>query len=212
MPRICPLPCHTYIGSVSIGRDPQRETEKSIVTRASSDQELWSAIASGDARAWELLVRRYEALIYTIATRMGLSMQDAADCFQQTWLLLYKSRKSISQPERLSAWLTTTAKREALRIRRRARPDVDIESVPAPADLNPTADAELEALEERARLEAAIGRLDERCARLVHALFFDPQERSYDEIARDMGIPRNSMGPVRGRCLGRLKQLLDGDK
>jgi len=212
MARICPPGCGPYIGSVSTASDPHGETDGSMITTASSDRELWSAIVSGDARAWELLVRRYEALIYTIATRMGLSLQDAADCFQQTWLLLYRSRKSISQPERLSAWLTTTAKREALRIRRRARPDIDIESIPAPADLNPTADAELEAFEERARLEAAIGRLDERCARLLYALFFDPEERSYDEIARDLGLPRNSMGPVRGRCLGRLRQLLDEEK
>ena len=181
------------------------------VTGSSTDTEIWSAILDGSAAAWELLVRRYEALIYTIATRAGLSMADAGDCFQQTWFLLYKHRKSITQPDRVSAWLTTAAKREALRLRRKAVPTADAEILNHLADAAPLADEKLEAIEQRARLETALGKLDNRCAALLTALFLDPENPSYEAISSDLSIPRNSLGPIRSRCLSKIRTILEDE-
>jgi DNA-directed RNA polymerase specialized sigma24 family protein len=43
----------------------------------------------------------------------------------------------------------------------------------------------------------------------VLSLFFDPSEPSYAEIAVRLGRPLGSVGPLRARCLDRLKSLLD---
>jgi RNA polymerase sigma factor (sigma-70 family) len=184
---------------------------KPAPTAVSTDAEIWTAILDGSASAWELLVRRYETLIYTIATRAGLSMSDAGDCFQQTWYQLYTHRTSVTQPDRLSAWLTTAAKREALRLRRRADKSVDSDALVYLADSNPLADEELAALEQRQKLESALERLDSRCAALLTALFLDPDSPSYDSIAADLGIPRNSIGPVRSRCLTKIRSILEAE-
>jgi RNA polymerase sigma factor (sigma-70 family) len=177
----------------------------------STDAELWEEVLKGSETAWEKLIRRYEGLIYTIATRSGLSLADAADCFQQTWVQLYTHRKSISQSDRISAWLTTTAKREALRIRRRGSREADPELLLTLEDSRPLADAELAAFEERSRLDSALDRLDGRCGDLLRALFFDPEEPSYDAIAAATGIAKNSLGPVRSRCLAKLRALLESE-
>jgi RNA polymerase sigma factor (sigma-70 family) len=176
-----------------------------------TDAQLWDEVLQGSEHAWELLVRRYEALVYTVATRCGLSLADAADCFQQTWLQLYTHRKSIREAHRICAWLTTTAKREALRTRRRDSREADPAELLSLADPRPLADADLAALEQRAHLEAALDRLDTRCGRLLRILFFDPEAPSYDEIAAATGIAKNSMGPVRSRCLAKLKALLEAE-
>jgi RNA polymerase sigma factor (sigma-70 family) len=156
-------------------------------------------------------VRRYEALIYTIATRAGLSMADAGDCFQQTWYQLYTHRKCISQRDRISAWLTTAAKREALRLKRRSTPSSDADALMHVADSEPLADEKLVALEQRTRLESALGRLDARCAALLTALFLNPEHPSYDDIALELGVPRNSIGPVRSRCLSKIRTILENE-
>lgn len=173
-----------------------------------TDIELWQDILTGDNAAWNDLVRRYQALVYAVVTRAGLSMADTADCFQQTWVLLFRHRHRLHDPSRLSAWLVTTAKREAMRSRRRMAREsgdpLELDSI-AP---DPLPDEALEQLERQAQLEIALKELDPRCRQVVEALFFAPEEKSYEEVARGFGLSVNSLGPVRRRCLERLKQIL----
>lgn len=178
------------------------------MTTPLTDQELWRRVLAGDSNAWNVLVVRYQSLVYAVATRAGLSMTDAADCFQQTWVALYESRRRLQDPSRLSAWLVTTAKREAMRMRRNAQPDTGADAEANHPDQNPLPDEELVRLEQQAQLENALVELDPRCRQVVELFFFAPEERSYDEIAASLGIAANSLGPVRRRCLERLREIL----
>jgi len=172
------------------------------------DSDIWLRVLAGDNAAWEDLVRRYQPLVYAVAVRAGLSMEDAADCFQQTWVSLYRSRRRIHDPSRLSAWLVTTAKREALRLRRRAEKG-DAEAIIHDwASSDPLPDEDLERLEAQAKLEIALGDLDPRCHQVLWAFFFSPEEKSYEDIARDLGMAVNSLGAMRRHCLDKLKGIL----
>jgi len=185
-----------------------RDRKQKLHLTEISDSDLWQCIVEGQADAWEELVRRYQPLVYTVATRAGLSVADAADCFQQTWVALYTNRKRITDPSRLSAWLVTTAKRETIRLLKRNSRHSDLDDGPELADQSLLPDEEMVTLEIQGRLESGLKRLDIRCRKLLTALFFEPEERSYDEISADLGIAPNSVGPIRGRCLKRLKALL----
>src|SRR5262249_6133758 len=57
-------------------------------------------------------------------------------------------------------------------------------------------------------IELALGRLDERCQRLIRLLYFDSKEPSYAEIADKLGMVVASIGPTRARCLEKLKKLV----
>ena len=57
-------------------------------------------------------------------------------------------------------------------------------------------------------LDQGLSKIDERCRNLLLALYFDPQEVSYINVAEKMGIPVSSIGPTRARCLEKLKQVL----
>jgi RNA polymerase sigma factor (sigma-70 family) len=173
-----------------------------------TDYQLWQRILEGDSKAWGILVQKYQPLVYAVSTRAGLSMADAADCFQQTWVLLFEHRQRLKDPSRLSAWLVTTAKREAMRLRRRAdkRGEEPDNPMLMAQDLLP--DEELEQLECQAQLEIALREIDLRCRKVLEAFFFAPEEKSYEEIAALYGISINSLGPIRMRCLAKLKNIL----
>jgi RNA polymerase sigma factor (sigma-70 family) len=173
-----------------------------------TDIELWKQILKGNPDAWGDLVMRYQALVYAIPSRSGLSMPDCADCFQQTWVALYENRKKIKDPSRLSAWLVTTAKRETSRLLHLAKNDPDNPDSEDHADPALLPDEELIMLERQAHLEVAINELDPRCRKVVKAFFYSPERLSYEEIAGSLGIAPNSLGPVRRRCLERLRNIL----
>jgi len=135
-------------------------------------------------------------------------MADAADCFQQTWVTLYRKRNSIHNPSRLSAWLVTTAKREVLRVKRRQARTERIDLLEKQISLESLPDEELEQIERQAHLEVALKQLGLRCREIVEIFFFAPEEQTYDQIAKSLKISANSLGPIRRRCLQRLKDIL----
>jgi RNA polymerase sigma factor (sigma-70 family) len=189
------------------------------MTAQKPDRELWSEILNGNAKAWEKLVKRYQALLFAVSTRMGLSQSDAADCFQQTWALLFQNRARLRNPERISAWLVTTIKREALHLKlKKSGNDYPKENKSNSGITNsetglsnpkPLPDEELEILERQAQLEIALKEIGGRCQELLEAMFFSPEEKSYADIAKSLGMSSNSIGPLRKRCLEKLKVILE---
>jgi RNA polymerase sigma factor (sigma-70 family) len=174
-----------------------------------TDKEIWKEVLRGSSAAWQELVKRYQALVYAVATRAGLSISDVEDCFQQVWYLLYKNRNKITDPSRISAWLVTTSKRESIRLSRRSAGSDSEAEENSLADQSPLQDEELETVELQAHLEIALDLLDERCRQMLYAMFFAPENKSYEEIAQDIGIAINSIGPIRRRCLEKLKKILE---
>lgn len=184
----------------------------------SEDATLLLACRRGDSAAWAALVARYQKLIYTIPRRAGLDDDQCADVFQQTFQALFEHLERIDQPERVRAWLVTTARRTTERLRQRnARWQALPESVVSGSDETPVQewldpaplpDEVLIQLEEQHLVRTGVAALEERCRRLLTLLFYDPQQLPYAEIAAQIGIPTGSIGPTRNRCLQKLRTLL----
>src|SRR5690348_8355969 len=86
-----------------------------------SDESLVLACRGGDAIAWEVLIDRYQRLVYAIARHAGLDNEQSADVFQLVFATLVEHLGTIEQPAQIGAWLVTTARHEAWRFRRRER-------------------------------------------------------------------------------------------
>ena len=179
-----------------------------------SDESLVRACQRGEVAAWEALVERYQRLIYTIARRGGLDEDLAADAFQRVFESLIEHLHSIEQPTMIGAWLATTARHEVWRLSRRERlarlagEYTDLASSPSDAG---APDELLLRLEEQQRIRAAMTALDERCRRLLTALFSLPEPPAYSEIAARFGMSEGSIGPTRARCLQKLRRLIEQD-
>jgi RNA polymerase sigma factor (sigma-70 family) len=167
-----------------------------------ADHELLRRCGEGDAMAWSLLVDRYQRLIFSVAIRNGLSREDAADVTQTTFMALLDSIDQIRGIDRLGSWLMTVARRQAWRLRRRAAQEQG-----GAAPQAESVDAVRE-WEELSWLHAGLSRLDPRCRHLLEALYFDPTEPSYAQIAERLGIAVGTVGPGRARCLARLQTIL----
>ncbi|MCC7455652.1 MAG: sigma-70 family RNA polymerase sigma factor [Nitrospira sp.] len=166
--------------------------------------------------AWESLVLRFERLIYTVARRGGLDADDAADVFQTAFMRLHEHLATLSQPERVQAWLVTTARRETLRRlreRRRSVPLGDSSSeagaaADEPVDPEPLPEQLLEELQLRHRARTALDSMAEPCRSLLTLLYAAEEAPPYADIAARLGMPIGSIGPTRSRCLGKLREAL----
>lgn len=176
--------------------------------------QLIASAGAGDQQAWNKLVERFSALLWSICRSYGLAPADAADAFQLTWLRLLEHLESIEEPTRLAGWLATTCRRECMGILRRGRrvllssDDALFDRVSGQA---PGADRATLVSDRDAELWTAFGRLSERCQRLLRILVVEPEDGapSYDMAATVLDMPKGSLGPTRGRCLDQLRKYLD---
>lgn len=192
-------------------------------TRAETDSDtaLVGRCRQGEAAAWALLVRRYQRLVYAVAMRTGMDEHGAADIFQTVFARLLEHLPRLAQPERLQAWIVTTAKREALRVRHVGQRTLSMTRTEDEegdgqgledtlTDETPLAEEALSALQQQHLLRLGLDRLDERCRALLQLLFRDDDEHvGYDEVARRLAMPVGSIGPTRSRCLGKLRKLME---
>ncbi|MBB5954662.1 RNA polymerase sigma factor (sigma-70 family) [Saccharothrix tamanrassetensis] len=168
--------------------------------------ELLAEAHRGDQGAWQEIVRRYIRLVWAVARSHRLSPEDAADVNQTVWLVLAQNLTRIRRPDRLGSWLTTTARRESLavlRLRGREEPTDLWEPAhegPNPEDLALISDTD-------SRLWRAYTTLTDRCREILHLVAFAP-ELSFKQMAQAVGIPPNSLGPTRSRCLEVLRRRL----
>jgi RNA polymerase sigma factor (sigma-70 family) len=137
--------------------------------------------------------------------------------FQRVCVILFEHLDRIERPERLGAWLATTARRESWRQLRLARATVPLigegddadEELAQQADPAPLPDEMLERLERQQAVRVALAELDERCRALLTYLFYRAEPPPYAEIAAALGVAEGSIGPTRARCLRKLQQALE---
>jgi RNA polymerase sigma factor (sigma-70 family) len=195
--------------SVTIG-GAATERPGEVWGRAAASFDRWAA---GDAVALDDLVRVMTPVLWQVVRAYRLPAEVAEDAVQTTWLSLVRSRGSIQDSAAVGGWLTTTARREAWKLAKasgRAVPVEDDELVRRLPDER-SAEAEVVRRDGEDRLWSAVDRLSERCRQLLRIVAFEHRP-DYAKIAGDLGMPIGSIGPTRGRCLQKLRALLeDGD-
>lgn len=170
--------------------------------------DLVARAIGGDKQAWDALVGRYAPLIWSICRRYRLGRADTEDVGQTVWLRLVDQLDRLRDPEALPGWLVTTTRRECLQVlgtaRRTDTLGLVLAAEDAPDQQAATAEQELLAAERRAALREAFAGLPPHCQRLLALLIQDPPV-SYAEISTRLGISIGSIGPMRSRCLDKLR-------
>ncbi len=139
----------------------------------------------GDVKSFELLVEKYQGVVYNIALRMARDPEDAEDISQAAFLKAYEKLGTYRESFRFYSWLYRIAVNEALnfldRRRRFTRLDERIE------DPRQAVDAASEARERDERIEEALMELkpDHRAVLILRHF----EDFSYDEIGAILDIP-----------------------
>ena len=204
-------------GASRVLRTSSQASDEGGTFRA-EDAALVERCRNGDGAAWGALVQRFQRLVYTVVTRAGLDEHTAADVFQTVFERLLAHLPKLEQPERIQAWVVTTAKREALRVRHLGQRNVSMTRADDAsgegiedtlADDARLAQDVLDDLQQLDLLRRGMDRLDVRCRDLLTLVFRDEDEQlGYVEVARQLLMPIGSIGPTRARCVEKLRRLV----
>lgn len=167
--------------------------------------ELVVRAKEGNAAAWNALVERYTPMLWSVARSRGLAGPAAEDAVQATWLRLVQRIDTLWEPESVGGWLATVCRNEC-----HALFDAPFAPPPRPPgdDADPAPGPEIRSVD-RDRLErlaAALRAMPERCRTLLRML---ASSATYTEVSAALDLPVGSVGPIRARCLRRLRGSLD---
>lgn len=166
----------------------------------------------GDLGAVDDMVHELNPLLWRVARSQGLRVEEAADVVQTAWLQLLRRLHEIRSPQALTGWMVSVTRREAWHTNARGRKRVGegTDVVEAVADERPDIPDLLATAERHQVLWSHVQRLSERCRTLLR-IVAHVDRPDYSAVAEALGMPRGSIGPTRGRCLAKLREMLLAD-
>jgi RNA polymerase sigma factor (sigma-70 family) len=75
-------------------------------TGYSSDEAVIEEVLAGNTAVFELLIRRYNPLLYKIARTFGFNHQDAEDLMQESFVAAYRQLSGFRKEAAFKTWLT----------------------------------------------------------------------------------------------------------
>lgn len=177
-----------------------------LCERAAADLVAWRG---GESAALDRLVRALTPMLWHTVRAYRVDRATAEDVVQATWLAFVRSADRIAEPRAVVRWLTVSARREAWRAARAGgRLDlVGSEDIDGRLPAGESTEATVVRSQRDEALWAAVGQLSEKCRRLLRVVAFSDRP-DYGVLSRELGMPVGSIGPTRGRCLGKLRALL----
>ena len=189
---------------------------------ALADRELAERVRGGDERAFELVMRRNNRLLYRTARAILRDDAEAEDCVQEAYLQGFRSIAAFRGESKLSTWLTRIVVNQALgtmRQRKKQGGDISLDNVldlggqvrGASASVAQPEQPEASAAREEMRrlLECKIDQLPAafRTVFMLRAV----EEMSAMETAECLGIPEATVRTRFFRARSLLRESLEKD-
>ncbi|MER5377945.1 sigma-70 family RNA polymerase sigma factor [Streptomyces sp. NPDC002553] len=178
---------------------------------------LVRSAVDGDTAAWEGLVEGLSPLVWSVVRAHRLSEADGHEVYQTVWFRFAQHLGRIREPDKAGSWLASTARNECLKVikgLRRLTPTDDPQLLDRVSEDRTPEQSVLDSEEAAERSERVrhlwqeFEALGERCRQLLRVLISSPPP-SYQEVSAALGIAVGSIGPMRQRCLRRLRSRLD---
>ena len=187
-----------------------------------SDSELASRIELGDTRAFELVMRRHNRLLYRTARSILRNDAEAEDCLQEAYFQAFRSMAGFRAKAKLSTWLTRIVINHALaRLRRDKTRDanvsldnvVDIDGRVAGVEATQSGPAQPDAALLREELRHLLERHIDRLPTAFRTVFVlrALEELSVEETAATLGIPDATVRTRFFRARSLLRETLEGE-
>lgn len=164
------------------------------------DHTLIRLVLEGNTSAFDVVVRRYNTKVYSLAYRLLNSVEDAEDVAQDTFSQAFKGLGSFRGTSKFYTWLFRITYNLAISQRRKRKPALSLNSqtdsqgeITLPSDdASPMKNMEDE--EGKTLMDKALGllSLDHRAGLVLKEI----EGFSYEEIALSLGVP---VGTVRSR-------------
>jgi RNA polymerase sigma-70 factor (ECF subfamily) len=191
---------------------PDREPPAPTIVSL-SDEDLMARVAEEDERAFSELVRRYQARVMNLISRVLNDREASDDLAQEVFVRVFVHRRNYRRGSKLSTWVFTIAANLAKneirrRVRRRNWFSLDAmqealgDSTSVLADPTEAREKTLERQQAQQEIGRAIATIPEKYR--LSLVLRDVEGLAYEEIAVVLGIPG---GTVRSR-INRARTML----
>lgn len=171
-----------------------------------TDAELVARCRGGDQAAWNALVERFSRYVYAIATQgFRLSEHDADDVFQDVFTKTFDRLDSLRSDDAVRPWIGQLTRNCCLDLLRSSKRTVLVDEV-----VEQEAEDVIATLDEAMAVRAGLAELGEECQDVLDRFFC--RDESYRTIGDELGIPAGTIASRISRCLGRLREKLEGRK
>ncbi len=170
------------------------------------DEALVLEVQSGNIRAFEFIVQRYQTRLFWFIRRIVRDQAIAEEILQDTFLNLYRTIERVDTAQRFSTYLHAIAKHQAISALRRMKADVPLEIADGLVDYDPI-EEKLTKRDEAAQVRRAIEQLEEKYRQVIRLFYFD--YLSYEEIQKETGLPLNTVRTHLRRAKEILRKDLD---
>ena len=152
-------------------------------------------------------------LLWHVVRAQNVPRDLAEDVVQGVWLAFVRHAPTLRDPQGALKWLLVTARRAAWEETRKQRRTEAMSDGELPGE-TPCGDRGPEewllASERDRALWRNVSALPGRCQEMLRVMAFADRP-SYRDIAEATGIGVTSVGATRGRCLDKLRTLLESD-
>ena len=174
------------------------------------EKEIISRILKEDLRAFELLVKQYEKLVFHVVGRMVREEQDKEDVSQEVFIKIHKNLRTFQFKSKLSTWIARIAYLTAINYLKKYKKMSSTELLDDLENYHYTRESP-DAVTEKKEISYYVNRLIEMMPeqyRIVITLYH-LNEFSYQEIEDITGMPEGTIKSYlfRGRKL--LKEKLE---
>jgi RNA polymerase sigma-70 factor (ECF subfamily) len=194
----------------SIAQEPTqaRASSRPPARVDASDAQTIARVRAGDVAAFEVLMRRYNPLVYRTVRSIARSDMDAEDVAQEAWIAAYQHLEQFEGKAAFSTWVTRIAIRMAMTRTRRQRPYTtldDLTELPVPCEAD-TPPHLLHRRELAKLIEHAIDALpvDYRIVLVLR----DVEQRSTQETADSLGLSEENVRVRLHRSRAALREQL----
>ncbi len=205
-----------------MGEEASRTTRPQPLSQQGDDLAAVEKASAGDSDAFEVLVRKHQGWVVTLAYRMLGNHADAEDMAQEIFLKAYRALPQFERKSTFSTWLYTIATNHCLNQleSRRRRPRLQemnesprTEGNPRPledrvSDPAPGADRVVEQADLRRLLQAELLRLTPGHRAIL--VLRDIQGLSYEEVGGLLGLSPGTVRSRLHRARMKLKERLKG--
>jgi RNA polymerase sigma-70 factor (ECF subfamily) len=176
-------------------------------SRDNSDESLVAKVAAGNRLAMQVLFTRHHARVYRFLLRLLGNEAVAEDLTSEAFLSVWQQASRFQARSTFSTWLLAIARNKAMSELRRRNDVPDDGNSTKIADPSDDPEVTYAVNHRRAILRKCLAQLSREHREIIDLVYY--HEKSTQEVAQIMGIPRNTVKTRMFYARKKLSKLLD---
>lgn len=180
-----------------------------VASSETSDVNLIEAIAAGDTTAMQVLFARHNVQVYRFALRRLGNEVVAEDVVSDVFLDVWRQAGKFEGRSQVSTWLLAIARHKAIAIARRSSMSLDDDARDSIEDAADNPEAALQKRQQGSILLDCFTNLSPAHREIIDLVYY--HQKSIDEVAAIIRVPRNTVKTRMFYARQKLAQLLDAE-